>query len=91
MIDPNQEEHFYQTGAMSEKTIALIAEAVRALFNAESNSDSPDLQKVDDLAILAEHFEDADGNLIPVDGPDTVFVDDEDENEDDEDEEGEHD
>jgi len=68
MRDPNDEPHFYQTGALSEKNIVLLAEACRAY----SQVDGVDLQKTDDLIALAEHFEDAEGNLIPVDGPDTV-------------------
>ncbi len=68
MTDPNDEKHFYQTGALSEKHIILIAEALRVA----ANTGGHDLQKTDDLIVLAEHFEDAEGNLIPVDGPDTV-------------------
>lgn len=87
MRDPNDEPHFYQTGAISEKNIVLIAEALRAQSQAEANANSPDLQKVDDLTVLAEHFEDPEGSLIPVDGPDTTGTDQEDlEVEDDEDE-----
>lgn len=95
MRDPNDEPHFYQTGALSEKNIILIADALRERVNMETASNSPDLQKVDDLIALAEHFEDAEGNLIPVDGPDTVNAEEEElevedeDDEEDEDEDGE--
>lgn len=58
----------YQTGGLTEAQCTLIYDCLVVAMEGESAGPEPDLQRVDDLAVLQEMFGDPEAHLIALDG-----------------------